>query len=121
MKGILCSTIEGLGYEIFQQGSMLDDDDYPDKFFTFWNPETDSLGIYDTGTVSDEWVFELNFYSNNPSEVQTILDSAVTALHNLGSTHDYNFISYGRGHDVFSDEKTHTGRGITLYGRKNRT
>lgn len=111
MKNKLINAISPLGYDIYLQGTMAENEEYPDSFFTFWNSDSYSTTMYDNTTESYVWIFELNFYSNNPTLVNTKLKDAVTLLKAQG------FINEGVGHDVYSDVKTHTGRGITLYIR----
>ena len=50
----------------------------------------------------------MNFYSSDPSLVNTKLLEAKALLKAQG------FIVSGKGHDVMSDEPTHTGRGINV-------
>lgn len=94
--------------KIFLQGSMSDDDVYPDDFFTFFNNDSTDNAFYDNSETQTIWDFDLNFYSNDPSKVNSVLRQAKTALKQVG------FIVNGVGYDVISDEPTHTGRGINL-------
>lgn len=106
MKDLLIQTITPLGYPIYQQGSLGADEPYPDSFFTFWNNYTDGNSFYDNDEHSAVWDFDLNFYSNDPSLVNTKLLDAKALLKTAG------FVVTGKGYDVPSDEITHTGRGI---------
>lgn len=108
MKDVLINAISSLGYPVIQQGSLNPDDQYPDSFFTFWNHDADGNSFYDNDDHSTVWVFDLNFYSIDPSLVNTKLVEAKNLLKQSG------FIVSGKGHDVASDEPTHTGRGITV-------
>jgi hypothetical protein len=58
------------------------------------------------------WDYDLNFYSCDPQLVNTMLLDAKALLKSKG------FIVNGGGHDVGSDEPTHTGRGITVIYRQ---
>lgn len=93
---------------IFLQGSMSDDATYPASFFTFWNNTTEDSNFYDNSETQTIWDFDLNFYSNDPATVNTMLISAKALLKSVG------FIINGSGYDVLSDETTHSGRGINL-------
>lgn len=106
MKDLLIDTLKEFNYPIFLQGSLSEDEAYPDSFFTFWNNDTDGNEFYDNEEHSYIWDFDLNFYSNNPELVNIELLKAKELLKNKG------FIVTGKGHDVASDEPTHTGRGI---------
>lgn len=108
MKNLLIETLKPLGFPIFQQGSLGDDEQYPSSFFTFWNNETYGDAFYDNEEHNDVWDFDLNFYSSDPELVNTKLNEAIRIL----KQHD--FIVSGEGHDVASDEQTHTGRGINI-------
>ena len=87
---------------------MSDDEAYPDSFFTFWNNYSDDQAFYDNAETQTVWNFDLNFYSNDPTLVNTVLLAVKAELKKVG------FIPDGSGHDVLSDEETHTGRGLTL-------
>jgi hypothetical protein len=104
----LIETIEPLGFPIFKQGSLGEDDPYPASFFTFWNNESDGDAFYDNQEHRVIWDFDLNFYSEDPSLIIPKLLEAKTLLKAAG------FIVTGKGHDVYSDEATHTGRGIDV-------
>ena len=108
MKDLLIKTLEPLGYPIFQQGSLSEDEPYPESFFTFWNNETNGDEFYDNEEHSYIWDFDLNFYSSDPELVNTKLLEAKTLLKKVG------FTVTGKGYDVVSDEVTHTGRGINI-------
>ena len=46
MEDLLISTLENLGFPIIRQGSLAEDDEYPQSFFTFWNNSADGQGFY---------------------------------------------------------------------------
>ena len=106
MKDLLISTLEPLGYPIRQQGSLLPNEAYPESFFTFWNNDASGEGFYDNDETRYTWDFDLNFYSTDPDLVNSKLLEAKALLKAAG------FTVTGKGHDVASDEVTHTGRGI---------
>lgn len=108
MKNKLIQTLEPLGYPIFQQGSLNKDDVYPETFFTFWNNAADDGSHYNDEANNYIWDFDLNVYSNDPNKTNKLLIDAKEKLIEAG------FIVGGKGHDVASDEITHTGRGINV-------
>lgn len=113
MVDLLINTLEPLGYPVRRQGSLLEDEPYPDNFFTFWNNSTDGDSFYSNTENSIVWNYSVNFYSIDPVLVDSKLLEAKELLNNAG------FNVTGAGHDVLSDEPTHTGRGITvLYTQK---
>lgn len=109
VKLLLINTLEeAYKYPVFLQGSLSDEDKYPENFFTYWNNNTSDGDFYDNQNNKTNWDLDLNFYSNDPTLVNTIFDSVKPTLRAVG------FIVDGLGYDLFSDEKTHIGRGINL-------
>lgn len=111
MDDLLINTLESLGYPVFLQGSLNDDQVYPASFFTFWNTDAPAVSFYNNSESAIEWAYDVNFYSNDPELVNTKLLEAKKLLKQAG------FICTGGGHSVMSDEITHTGRGIDVYYR----
>lgn len=103
----LIALLETFGYPVYRQGSLSDTDTYPDSFFTFWNNDSPDHSHYDNTDYGTEWDFDVNFYSNNPDLTYSVLLQARTLLKENG------WVIPEKGHDVMSDEPTHTGRGIT--------
>jgi len=109
VKKLLINTLdENFHLPIYLQGSISVDEAYPDSFFTFWNNSTTDDAFYNNTETETIWDFDLNFYSNDPDLVNGILIQAKQMLKAVG------FIPDGSGHDVMSDEPTHTGRGLNL-------
>jgi hypothetical protein len=109
----LIDTLAKLNYPVKKQGSLLPDEAYPDHFFTYWNNASDGDSFYDNDENSVIWNYSVNFYSVDELLVDSKLMEAKRLLREAG------FIVAGAGHDVASDEPTHTGRGITaLYREK---
>jgi len=108
MKDLLIELLESFGYPVFLQGSLSADEPYPTSFFTFWNNSSDGDSFYDNDERKTVWNFDLNFYSIEPTLVNTKLIEAKTLLKENG------FIVTGKGYDISSDEPTHTGRGINV-------
>lgn len=108
VKTKLITVLEEYKYPVFLQGTLGEDEQYPDNFFTFWNNDSNDGAHYDNKAINYVWSFDVNFYSNDPTNVNTKLMGAINNLKKDG------FIVSGRGHDVVSDEITHTGRGVTV-------
>lgn len=106
MKDALIALLETFGYPVRLQGSLAEHEQYPDSFFTFWNNDSTDGSHYDNDAINYIWDFDVNFYSTNPTLVNTVLLDAKTLLKNNG------WIISGKGYDVATDEPTHTGRGI---------
>ena len=106
MKELLIELLETFGYPVFLQGSLHEDEAYPDSFFTYFNNDTDDGSHYDNHHISIIWDFDVNFYSNDVLLVNSKLAEAISLLKQNG------FIITGCGYDIMSDEPTHTGRGV---------
>ena len=108
LKDALISLLETFGYPVRLQGSFAEDEQYPESFFTFWNNDSSDGSHYDNDAVSYIWDFDVNFYSIDPALVNTVLLDARRLMKTNG------WIVSGKGHDLASDEPTHTGRGINV-------
>lgn len=114
MEDLLIKTLETFGYPVRLQGSLLEDEPYPDHFFTFWNNDSYGESYYDNKEKSTTFDYDVNFYSIDPEKVYSVLREAKSKLLKAG------FIASGDGYNVASDEPTHDGRGINvLYLRRN--
>lgn len=109
MEDKLIEILSELKYPIYRQGSMSDDEAYPDTFFTFWNNGSPDHSHYDNAEYGTDWNYNIYCYSNNPENTYSVLESARKLLKSNG------WIPVGKGFDVSSDEATHTGRGLELY------
>ena len=104
----LIELLNTFGYPVIRQGSLADDEEYPDTFFTFWNNSEIEHCAYDGETVLVEYDYDVNVYSKDPTTTYDLLRQARDLLKRNGWT------CFDRGHDLASDEATHTGRGITM-------
>lgn len=109
MEDCLIELLSSFGYEVFRQGSLAEDAPYPDSFFTFWNNDSADHAHYDNEDYGTEWDFDVNFYSTDPEKTYQVLADARKLLK------QNKWIIPGKGHDVASDEATHTGRGIRAF------
>lgn len=108
VKQELIDVLTCFGYPVILQGSMPSEEVYPDSFFTFWNNESSDSAFFDNKENKTIWNFDLNFYSSDVTKVNDILLKAKKILKKKG------FIVNGKGHDILSDEPSHTGRGMNL-------
>ncbi len=107
MEDILIALLEAFKYPVIRQGSLAPDAPYPATFFTFWNRTEEEHSAYDNESALVVHEFDINVYSTSPDTVYSLLAQARNAVKEAGwETPD-------RGHDVASDEITHTGRGFT--------
>lgn len=108
MEDILYNILLGLGYPVYRQGSMSNDEIYPETFLTFWNYDSPDHSHYNNSEYGVVWSYNIYVYSSDPSLTYSVLQDARTALKKAG------WICIGRGFDVQSDEETHTGRGLEI-------
>ena len=113
MEDLLIEKLLTLNYPVRRQGSIGEAENYPSSFFTFWNNASSDGSHYDGNAAACIWDFDVNFYSTDVSKTYDVLNEAITLLKQAG------FIISGRGYDVASDEKSHTGRGINVLYREN--
>jgi hypothetical protein len=106
MEDALITILESFNYPVFRQGSMSDDDAYPETFITFWNNDSPDHSHYDNSEYGTDWDFNVYVYSSDPSRTYSLLDEIRAELKTNG------WIPTSKGFDVASDEPTHTGRGI---------
>lgn len=107
-KQLVQLLLNAFNFPVIQQGSLGDNEIYPTAFFTYWNTETDDESFYDNRNHRNVWMFTVNFYCTNPELTNTILLEARQLLKENG------WIVIGKGYDVPSDEKSHTGRAIDV-------
>lgn len=88
---------------VYLQGTMNPDEEYPSEFVTFWTNSTDAAAHYDNDAAAYDWGFAVIYYSNDPAKVNTKPFEIAADLKAAG------FVQQGRGNDIPSDEKTHTG------------
>lgn len=93
---------------IFRQGSLGEEDLYPDTFLTFWGSAEAEQSAYDNDTATVVWRYDVNAYSTSPAMAYHL---AAVLRHLLKKA---GWQTPDRGHDVGSDEITHTGRGVSV-------
>ena len=79
----LFDLFETMGYKeaegFFRQGS-LSDENYPEKFFTFWNIDTPSDSFYDNEEARYNEYIQVGFYTNDAkliySEMEDFIERA---------------------------------------------
>lgn len=109
MEDNLISILESFGFPVLRQGSLGDDEKYPDNFFTFWNTDSPDHSHFNNNNYGTTWAYDVNFYSNDPENTYNVLATARATLKAAGWTVP------SKGYDVPSDEATHTGRGMEVY------
>lgn len=108
MEDKLIEVLTSIVPIVIRQGSLAPNEDYPQEFFTFWNNDSSDGAHYDNEANSVLYDYDINFYSTSPERTHSVLAEAIAQLKANG------WIIDGRGHDVASDEITHTGRGVNV-------
>ena len=91
---------------VYLQGTMNPEKEYPAEFLTFWTTATYNRSHYDNAVVSIDWQFFVVYYSDDPLKVNTKPLEIAADLRAAG------FVQQGKGRDILSDEATHTGWAI---------
>ena len=108
MEDALITLLETFKYPVIRQGSLGEDEAYPNTFFTFWNNSEDGDSFYDNETIKIIHDFNVNVYSTDPETTYSLLRNARDLLKTNG------WIPIMMGYDIASDEITHTGRGMEI-------
>lgn len=109
MKTLLIETLEKLGYPVYLQGTLAEDEEYPASFITFYTSDSDDAAHFDNGPVGVAWQYQVIFYSSDPRLISTVPADIRANLRRAG------FIPQGHGRDIPSDEPTHTGWAMEFY------
>lgn len=109
MKTLLIETLEATSYPVYLQGTMAEDEAYPDSFITFFVIDSNDAAHYDNESTGTAWEYQVIFYSSDPRLVEAVPKDIRSRLKAAG------FIPRGRGRDIPSDEPTHTGWAMEYY------
>lgn len=104
----LKTILDETGVEYGRQGSYSEDGEYPEKFFTFWNYDTEKIEHYDNSPWATIWRWEVCFYTRSPSELYSGLDDLIAKARAEG------FIIEDSGFDVPSGRADMFGRKTIL-------
>lgn len=108
MEDRLIELLSTFGYPVIRQGSLSEDESYPESFFTFWNNDSADHTHYDNEEFGNVWNFDVNYYSTDVELTYSVLADARRLLKSN------QWIVPSKGHDIQSDEPTHTGRGMEV-------
>ena len=114
MKDLLISVLEQFCPDnVYLQGTLNPDEEFPQKFITFFTTTTDDISFYNNDVAAVEWEFSVMFYSTDPVEVNTIPAQICAAMKAAG------FIPQGKGNDLLTDRPSHTGWAMDFIYREN--
>lgn len=98
---------------VYLQGTLNDEEDFPQDFITFFVSDTGDLEYFDNALVGEAWHFSVIYYSNDPAKVNSVPFTISAALKNAG------FIPEGKGRDIFSNKAGYTGWAMDFVIREN--
>ena len=97
------NTASYFNYPVFLQGSLGEDDKYPDTFITYWVPNSEDIAHYNNLTHTVDWDISIMFYTNDTKLLNTVPEEILAYFRSEG------FIPQGKGNLIASDEPTHVG------------
>lgn len=100
-------------YPVFLDGTIDEEEEYPNSFITVWTSFTDDVAHYDDETTAVAWRFNVKFYTTNAALIATVPQEIITLLKAA------HFIPQGKGNDIPSDVITHTGWVIEFLYKEN--
>lgn len=96
----------------YRQGSLVDMDDVPKTFITFWNTATPFNAFYDNEPRATDWTWAIYFYTTDPS----VLYSLPTDFLKLAK--EEGFILQTKATDIASGMDGYFGRFLTIQYRE---
>jgi hypothetical protein len=102
MRDNIYTLLSSFGYPVFLNGTVNNNDVYPDSFFTFWNDINTDDSFYDNDATRAILDYDIVFISKNPSLVQTVAEAARQMLKNNG------FVVSGKPTDATVDRPPYT-------------
>ena len=91
----LHDVLESFGLPVYLQGSMADNEPYPESFYTYYNNSTGGLTYYDNMEKSVVWDFDVSAYSANPDMAQQMLDRGVMSINEARELFNYGPVDGG--------------------------
>lgn len=103
MKDKLVAALLPLGYPVHLQGTIAENEPYPDSFITFFTTDSETVQNFDNAEALTAWQYQVFFYSADPATMKSAPQTIRATLKAAG------FIPQGKGYDIPSDQPTHTG------------
>lgn len=110
LKKKLIDILESNGEPCYLQGSLLETQEYPPQFWTYWTNAADETR-YDNKIAYTDVRFTVYFYSNDPSTIDAVVQNKRQELEAAG------FLTTAPL-DALSDEKTHIGQMFVVTYKK---
>lgn len=99
-------TLISLGLPVFLQGSLGENEPYPEKFITYWISDSEDESHYDDRVHTVIWYATIIFYSRDMLEIADFSKQIRNLLEEAG------FIPQGKGNLIPSDEPGWVGYGV---------
>lgn len=116
MKEKLISILEQfVGDEVYLQGSIAADAEYPAKFITFFTTTSEFDKYFNNDATKINWSVSVILYSSNPADILSMPPQIIRAMRAEG------FLPQNAGVDVISDVDTHTGWAMDFIYEENYT
>lgn len=108
------AVLNSFNFPVYIQGTMGEDEPYPNDFLTYWITDSQGNTYYDNAANTTDWSVNVIFYTNNIEKIKTVIPQLVKSLEENG------FLINGKGQMIASDEETHIGWIVeALYAEKN--
>lgn len=115
MEDLLISLLETLGYNVIKQGTLDVSEETPNAFFTYWNTSSPRTSHYDNKFHEVIYYYQIQFYSNDISIIDSTVEQAIELLENNG------FELEDDPTDGYSDEPSYTSKTFDVNIKKRRT
>lgn len=99
-------TEQGVPY--YRQGSLVEGEELPSSFLTFWNITTPEGAFYDNKPNEALWSWQIYIYTNDPSKLYSLADNLLEIAKAEG------FVRQGRANDIASSIESYVGRTFSL-------
>ena len=114
MDDLLISLLETLEYDVIKQGTLDTEEYTPSAFFTYWNWQSPRDAYYDNKNHEAIYYYQIQFYSDDISIVESVLDEAIDLLEANG------FELEEEPTDGYSDIQNYTSKTFDVHISKQR-
>lgn len=112
MEDLLIELLESLGFDVIKQGTLEQETETPNAFFTYWNWDSPRTVHYDNSHYQVDYYYQLQFYSNDVKIVDETLNKAIELLENNGFELESEPI------DGYSDLPTYISKSLDVHIKK---
>lgn len=114
IKERIINVLGSFDIPVYLQGTMAEDEPYPERFLTFFVHSADDESFYNDEATQEVYGVSVMYYDADSERVESFPKTdLIPAMRNAG------FIKQGNGIDVLSDAPTHTGKALEFYLKDN--